>query len=189
MTSPDEQFREFYGRYYVRLLRYFRRTFQVSESDALDLAQDTFLRFYRSIGEYRGEAEWALLETIARHVGYNRIRSQLTQKRVAAEESLESSLEAAALPGDPATGDEFKSPELRVVEREAAVDLKRRLREAIASLPVGQRACLALWLDDLSYEEIASTLRISLDAVKSRIRDARKELKRRLGNNLFEPFE
>ena len=186
MTSPDEQFRELYGRYYVRLIRFFRRVFRVSEADASDLAQETFLRFYRSIDEYRGEAEWALLETIARNVGYNRNRSLLTVKRsVVREESLESSLEVAAIPGDPSAGDEFKSPEIRIVEREDEL----RFRKAIASLPEGQRACLVLWLDDLSYEEIASALRISLNAVKSRIRDARKELKRRLGSDVLEPFE
>jgi DNA-directed RNA polymerase specialized sigma24 family protein len=36
-------------------------------------------------------------------------------------------------------------------------------------------------LNDLSYEEIQKTLGITLDAVKSRIRDAKRQLRERLG--------
>ena len=44
--------------------------------------------------------------------------------------------------------------------------------DAIAQLPAGQRQCIQLWLEDFSYIEIGKALRISLDAVRSRLRGA-----------------
>jgi RNA polymerase sigma-70 factor (ECF subfamily) len=177
----DERFRALYTRHYTRMLRYFRQVFRVSEADAQDLAQDSFVRFYRSLDEYRGEAEWALLETIARNVGYNRVRSLATIKRGAVRpESLD----------DP----EVAYRENAVEQQhpvDALVDAERRtrLRQAILELPKGQRQCLQLWLDDFSYEEISRALRTSLDAVKSRIRDAKRMLRERLGDEGVLPEE
>jgi RNA polymerase sigma factor (sigma-70 family) len=153
--------------------RYFRQVFRVSEADAQELTHDSFLRFYRAMDEYRGEAEWALLETIARNVGFNRVRSLTTFKRGALQpESLDdldpSHNEPAAMQKDP-------------VERLIDAERVTRLRQAIAALPKGQRQCLQLWLEDLSYDEISKALRISLDAVRSRIRDAKRLLRERLG--------
>ena len=72
---------------------------------ATELAQDVFVRLYRAIGEYRGDSEWALLETIARNVGYNYIRARTTIKRGAVRaESLDdrdSEKEPAAVHVDP----------------------------------------------------------------------------------------
>lgn len=170
----DDLFRSLYKRYYARMLRYFRRVFHVSEADAQELTQDSFLRFYRAMDEYRGEAEWALLETIARNVGYNRVRSLTTIKRGAVRpESLDG--------GDSPHNDPAAAQRHPV---DALIDAERltRLREGIAALPKGQRQCLRLWLDDFSYEEIARALRISLDAVRSRIRDAKRLLRERLGD-------
>jgi DNA-directed RNA polymerase specialized sigma24 family protein len=39
-----------------------------------------------------------------------------------------------------------------------------------------------LWLNEFTYDEIAKFLRISVDAVKSRLRDAKKFLRARLGD-------
>ena len=178
----EELFRSLYNRYYARMLRFFRQVFRVTEADAQELTQDSFLRFYRAMDEYRGEAEWALLETIARNVGYNRVRSLTTIKRGAVRpESLDDAdgarQEAAvAAPPDP-------------VERLIDAERVARLRLAITQLPKGQRHCLQLWLDDFSYDEISRALRISLDAVRSRIRDAKRQLRERLGDEGVLPEE
>lgn len=172
--GSDDLFRSLYQRYYARMLRFFRVVFRVSDEDAEELTQDSFLRFYRALDEYRGEAEWALLETIARNVGYNRVRSLATIKR--------GSVRPASL-DDPEVfrNDPGVSPE-HPVDRMIDAERKTRLRLEIAVLPKGQRQCLQLWLDGFMYEEIARALRISLDAVRSRIRDARRLLRARLGD-------
>jgi RNA polymerase sigma-70 factor, ECF subfamily len=171
----NELFLSLYKRHYARMLRYFRQVFRLSEADAQELTQDSFLRFYRAMHEYRGEAEWALLETIARNVGFNRVRSLATIKRGAVRpESLD---DPQSSRGEPASAGQTH-PLDRLIEGERV----SRLRQAIAGLPEGQRRCLQLWLEDFRYEEIARVLRISLDAVKSRIRDAKRLLRERVGD-------
>jgi RNA polymerase sigma-70 factor (ECF subfamily) len=169
----DDLFRSMYNRYYSRMLRFFRRVFRVSEDDARELTQDSFVRFYRTMDEYRGEAEWALLETIARNVGYNKVRSLNTIKRGAVRPE---SLDEWDHSHDPEA--EQPTPLDQMIEAER----RTRLRTALAELPKGQRQCLQLRLDDMSYEEISRVLRISLDAVRSRIRDAKRSLRDRLGD-------
>jgi RNA polymerase sigma-70 factor, ECF subfamily len=180
MTTRDtgrentERFESVYRRYYARMLRFFRQVFRLSEADAHDLTQDSFVRFYRAMDEYRGEAEWALLETIARNVGYNRVRSVTTVKRGRIRpESLDD-----GEPGKEAVDPGQRHPIDTMIETEQL----QRLREAMTQLPSGQRQCLQLWLEDFSSEEISRVLRISIVAVKSRVRDAKRALRERLGD-------
>lgn len=181
MTTGDtsgenrELFESLYKRYYGRMLRFFRQVFRLSEADAQELTQDSFIRFYRAMDEYRGQAEWALLETIARNVGYNRVRSVMTVKRGSIRpESLDD-----AESGTEAVDLNQRHPIDTMIETERL----QRLREAIKELPSGQRQCLQLWLEDFSSEEISRALRISIVAVKSRVRDAKRTLRERLGDD------
>jgi RNA polymerase sigma-70 factor (ECF subfamily) len=180
-AGGDDLFRSLYGQYYARMLRYFRRVFRVSEEDAQELTQDSFLRFYRTMDEYRGEAEWALLETIARNVGYNRVRSQTTIKRGAVRPESLDDVESSHREPEAVQ----QAPVDRLIDKERTA----RLRQEIQKLPKGQRQCLQLRLADYSYREIARTLRMSDDAVKSRIRDAVKTLRERLGDEGVLPEE
>jgi RNA polymerase sigma-70 factor, ECF subfamily len=175
----DERFKSLYQKYYRRMVRYYVSAFRLTEEDGEELAQDAFLRFYKAMDEYRGEAEWAFFETIALNVARNRIRSQKTAKRGAKTVDLD----------DPGVKLEPAAPEgPDYAERHEATRRKASLRDAIALLPEGQRHCVRLWLQDLKYEEIAEVLRISVDAVKSRLRDAKKLLQLRLGGEGGDPL-
>jgi|SRR5947207_5105026 len=178
--SKDERFKSLYQRYYRRVVRFYVQAFRLAEEDAEELAQEAFLRFYQAMDDYRGDAEWAFFETVARNVAYNRIRSGKTAKRSAKVLELD----------DPEFNQEPAAPEEPdYAERQEDEVRRRRLREAIAKLPNGQRDCVQLWLDDFKYEEIAKFLRITVDAVKSRLRDARKVLRDRLGDGEGLPEE
>jgi RNA polymerase sigma-70 factor (ECF subfamily) len=169
-----ERFKSLYDRHYRRVVFYFVRVFRITEEDAKDLAQDTFFRFYDAMDEYRGEAEWALLEVIARNVGYNRVRSQNTIKRGAVKPlGLD----------DPETLRREQSTEPDYVTKIDTEERTKRLRAEIERLPAGQRRCLQMFLSDVKYQAIANALGISLDAVKSRLRDAKKQLRERLGED------
>ena len=120
-----------------------------------------------------GDAEWAFFETIARNLAYNKIRSQKTAKRGAKTVSIDD----PGLNHDPAAPDE---PDY--AERQHDALRKQQLRDAITALTSGQRECIQLRLDEFTYEEIAKILRVSVDAVKSRLRDAKKILRERLGD-------
>lgn len=167
----DELFRSMYEKYYRRIVWFYVRSFHMSEEDAQDLAQDAFVRFYEAIADYRGDAEWAFLEEIARNVAYNKIRATLAKKRHAPMVDLD----------DPS----FRRGPVAPDNPEKAL-LRKQLYEQIAALPPGQRQSMLLWLEGFEYKEIASALRITMDAVKSRIRDGKKLLKLRLGVQLPE---
>jgi len=170
----DERFKTLYQKYYRRMIGFYVRAFRFAEEDAEELAQEAFLRFYEAMDEYRGDAEWAFFESIARNVAYNRIRSKKTQKRNARTVDID----------DPElTRNEPPAPEEPdYAERQEAVLRRKLLYDAISELPAGQRQCVKLWLDDFRYGEIAKALRISVDAVKSRLRDAKRLLRARLGD-------
>jgi RNA polymerase sigma-70 factor (ECF subfamily) len=176
----DERFKSLYQKYYRRVVRFYVQAFRLAENDAEELAQEAFLRFYEALDEYRGDAEWAFFETIARNVAYNKIRSQKTAKRGAKTVDID----------DPNFNQEPAAPEgPDYADRQEDARRKQRLHDAIAQLPAGQRQCLQLWLDELKYDEIAKVLRISVDAVKSRLRDARRLLRERLGEGEALPEE
>jgi RNA polymerase sigma factor (sigma-70 family) len=171
MTNED-RFKFLYQKYYWRIVKFYVRSFRLREEDAQELAQDAFVRFYQAMDEYRGDAEWAFFETIARNVAYNKIRSQNTAKRSGG---------VAVGIDDPRAQRVAATEDVDPGERQEKARQLQQLREAIAELPDGQRQCVQLRLDEFKYDEIARFLRISIDAVKSRLRDARKLLRAKLG--------
>ena len=169
----DERFEAIYRKHYARVYRFYR-TCGVTDEEAHDLAQDTFKRFYEKFDLYRGDAEWSYLEAIARNVLYNWVRAQKTGKRHASLVEIDD----PELVFDPPAPEE---PDY--ADRQEVRDRRKRLKQAVESLPQGQRECLRLRIRGLTYEQIASELRISVDAVKSRLRDAKRHLRTRLGGD------
>ena len=80
-------------------------------------------------------------------------------------------------------------PEPDYAERQERKMRLAALWAAIAELPPGQRECIELWLGDLKYQRIASILGMTVEAVKSRIRDGKRTLHARLGADLPEDEE
>lgn len=171
----DEQFKSLYQKYYLRMVRYYMRVFHLSQEDAEELTQEAFLRFYDAMAEYRGEAEWAFFEAVARNTAYNRFRAMKTAKRNGRMVDID----------DPNFRKE--EPPAReepdYAERQQQALRSKQLHDAIAQLPAGQRQCIQLWLDEFSYEDIARVLRMTVDAVKSRVRDAKRLLRTRVGDH------
>ena len=169
--TKDDRFKSLYQKYYIRIVKFYVRSFRLSEDDALDLAQDAFTRFYQAMDEYRGDAEWAFFETIARNVAFNRIRAQRTGKRSAVLVDMD----------DPKAQKLAAPADADFAERQEQAMRLRQLREAIAELPDGQRQCVELRLQEFKFVEIAKFLGMTVDAVKSRMRDAKKNLQAKLG--------
>jgi RNA polymerase sigma-70 factor (ECF subfamily) len=169
-----------YRKYYRRMVVFFMRAFRVSEEDAEELTQDAYVRFFRAMDEYRGEAEWAFLETIARNVGLNRVRSLNTQRRGVTPLNIDD--RDTFRDGEPAA-----PAEPDYADRDEEARRKKLLYDEINRLPARQRQCVLLWLDGFKYNEIARALRITLDAVRSAIRDARRTLLEKLGDGVELP--
>lgn len=139
--------------------------FVSNHEDASDLSQEVFLRAYRALGRFRGDASLTTwLYRIATNVCLNRVSA----KRLPVEP-----IDAAS---DVDTREE-SAPE-GLLRAERAV----RVREAVAQLPEKQRAALVLRVyEDMTHQEIASTLGTSVGAAKANVFHALRNLKRLLG--------
>ncbi|HET9227707.1 MAG TPA: sigma-70 family RNA polymerase sigma factor, partial [Thermoanaerobaculia bacterium] len=99
-TASEESFRTLFDRFYWPLFRFFEhRGFSTEECQ--DLIQETFLRVYRGIEAFRGDARWEhWLFRIAANTAIKALRHRAAAKRAGREVPLEEEGE-----GDlPATG-------------------------------------------------------------------------------------
>jgi RNA polymerase sigma-70 factor (ECF subfamily) len=129
---------------------------------AEDIAQETFLRAYRALPRFRGEASfYSWLYRIA----INLCMSYLRQRPPAARLSEEVHDATPAFAADP-------SSLLECDERH------RLVRQAIAALPAHYRIVVILRdLEGFSYQEIAALLSIPLGTVKSRLNFGKRLLR------------
>ena len=168
----DERFEKIYRTHYARVWRYFRAS-RISDDESHDLAQDTFKRLWRYRDQIRNDDPSAFVKSIARTILLNHIRAQVTQKRGASMVSIDDPDLPIPEPAAP--------PATDYADRDLLEARRARLRRAIESLPQGQRDCLRVWMQGFQYEEIAKILGVTIDAVKSRLRDAKRTLREQLG--------
>src|SRR5467141_4736805 len=146
-----------------------------SNSDVEDIAQQVFIRVWKSAGRYVPRAKFTTwLLKITRNLVFNEMRR--TKRR--AHVPLQPELGAE----DPPLKDEMNlAPDASLLEME----LQRTIEDAILQLPETQRMALVLRrYEQLSYEQIAEVLDLSVPAVKSVLFRARTELRTRLSKYL-----
>ncbi|MFD5029131.1 RNA polymerase sigma factor [Streptomyces sp. NPDC058405] len=132
-----------------------------SRTEAEDAVQEAFVKAWRKLPEFRGESAF---RTWMYRIVTNRCLNQLRARHPATD--LESVPE-------PAAPDPESSP-VRVAESHAA---GRELAAAMGGLSPEQRVCWVLReLHGMSYENIAETVGISLQAVRGRVFRARRYL-------------
>ncbi|HSB10784.1 MAG TPA: sigma-70 family RNA polymerase sigma factor [Blastocatellia bacterium] len=147
--------------------------------EARDATQETFLKVYRGLGGFRGEAG---LKTWIYRIAINQaMNQQRWWRRRHREETI--SLDITRGQSDTTIGSllpaRSSSPEELAIssEREGAI------MRALGEIKQEYRIALVLReIEELSYEEIAETLSISIGTVKSRIARGREELRRRMKN-------
>jgi RNA polymerase sigma-70 factor (ECF subfamily) len=141
---------------------------------AEELAQEVFLRVYRSRDNYEPTAKFTTwLFRIATHLGLNWLRDGRKEK-------LHNRLDE-----ETSDGASKQVPDRsRTVEQELVYQAKlREVRQAIESLPSKQRAAVMLHkYDELEYAQIANVLRCSESAVKSLLFRAYESLRTRLAH-------
>jgi RNA polymerase sigma-70 factor (ECF subfamily) len=139
-----------------------------NEADALDLAQETFVRVYRNRDRFRLDSKFS---TWLFAIALNLARDSARQRRRRPTQSLDDTPE----PVDPR--ESFISADEQ--ERATAV------RAAIAGLPDDLRAAVILFeYEDKSHGEIASIVGASAKAVETRLYRARQLLKKALARYL-----
>jgi RNA polymerase sigma-70 factor (ECF subfamily) len=148
--------------------------FVFNRETAEDLTQDVFIEVYRSINSFRADSKlstWIYRISITKSLDY--LKSQKRKKRFAVLKSLfgEDEVEAK-IPAQETT-----SPD-KILENDDRVKV---LSWALNKLPENQRIAFTLSkYDEMSYQEIAETLGISLSSVESLIHRAKLNLKKRL---------
>ena len=149
-------------------------------TDAADTTQDVFLKVFRGMKHFHGESSlktW--IYRIALHEAANRRRWWFRHK--AKETSIEPA--ESESPGNAdnamhtALTDRADSPFDSVAHRE----VQKKVEEELRKLAEPYRTTLILRdLEEMSYEEIAEVLEISLGTVKSRLTRGRDMLRQRL---------
>ena len=138
-----------------------------------DIAQETFIRAYRAIGQFRGEsAFYTWLYRIAINTAKNALVAS-RRRPVSYDLDLQDSsqLQAHARLADDET------PEALALTDE----IRRTVNESIEALPDDLRLAIVLReLEGMSYEEIAKTMECPVGTVRSRIFRAREAIDRSL---------
>ena len=167
---------EFFFRYRGYVFGFFRgRGFP--EPDTEELSQEVFLRVFENLGQLRSvDAEKAWLRTVMATVWKNELRRRQAIKRDAKEVSFEAEQEAgnAAVERHPMVGG-LRPPD--PLEEALGVEHLAAVRACLSELSPPSRHCLLLFaVQERSYREIASLLRLSVEQVKSQIYQARQRL-------------
>ncbi|MGD1083561.1 MAG: sigma-70 family RNA polymerase sigma factor [Verrucomicrobiota bacterium] len=144
-------------------------------SEAEDLAQTVFIRVFQSASRYEPSAKFSTwIYTIARHLCLNEIRRRSRHPAVSLDSSQDDDEEAA-----PRQFEDQRSS--TAPQAMLHTELEAKIQQALDQLPEKQRlAVLLCRQDELSYEQIADILGLSLSATKSLIHRARETLKLKL---------
>jgi RNA polymerase sigma-70 factor, ECF subfamily len=149
--------------------------------EARDAAQETFLKVYRGFGGFRAQSG---LKTWIYRIAINQAMNQKRWwRRRHRDETI--SLDLARGDSERTIGSllpsQVSSPEALAI----AGEREGRIMQALGDIKQEYRIALVLReIEELSYEEIAETLAISIGTVKSRIARGRDELRRRVKNLL-----
>ena len=144
--------------------------------EALDLAQETFVRVYQNRQSYRPSARFSSwLFTIASNLCRNHLRWGRRHPTV----SLAREDDADDAPAD--ATDTLPSPDRGPSDCAQRNDTARLVQESIQSLPHDLKTVVLLFeYEELSHEEIAGVLGCSPKAVETRLYRARKILREKL---------
>lgn len=140
-------------------------------SEAEDLAQQVFLRLWKSAPRYTPSAKFTTyMFTITRNLVFNETRKRQRRKTHSLDEQEDDWHQQLADTDGASPDDQLDQAELR-----------RAVDEAIAALPEKQRLAVVLRrYEQMPYEEIAEVLELSVSAVKSQLFRARTALRESL---------
>ena len=166
-------FGELITRYERRVYRMARQITQIDE-DAEDVLQETFLKAFEHLDSFQGQSKfYTWLTRIAVNESLMKLRKRKSDRSVSLDENIET--EEDPIVREIAVWDE--TPEQQYSQEE----LREILNKAIDSLkPIFRTVFILRDVEELSTEETAEALGLSIAAVKSRLLRARLQLRERL---------
>lgn len=153
-----------YLRYEAQLLRYIRHLSHVSDAEAEDILQESFIKIWKNLNEF--DQSFKLSSWIYRIVHNETISSLRRKSAYGKDRTL--SFEEGRYTGDPA---ELPAGE----EVEGDPDPEVHIREVLDQLQLPYKEVLVLkFLENMSYTEISDILKIPEGTVATRINRAKK---------------
>ncbi len=156
------------------VMRYEKRVLAVAygvvhnEYDARDVAQNVFLKIYKSLDKFRGDSRfYTWLYRITVNVAIDFMRKKKRKMSVEFNDEVKLNTDIPI------------SPHKKSLPRDKALnkELYEKMIEAIDSLSDEHRSALVLReIEDMSYQEIADTLKCSIGTVMSRLYYARRKV-------------
>ncbi len=145
------------------------------EDDARDVTQETFLRAFRALGGFKGDAKFSSwLYRIAMNLCRDWMRKDRRAPLVPVPEGVE--LEDLAAKGGPTE---------TVEDLAARAELGREVAKAMTHLPAEQRQAIILKeYHGLTFQEIADLMRCPLSTVKTRVYQGLSTLRKQLGEQM-----
>ena len=158
----------------------------MSPEDCRDLTQETLFSVYKGLKDLRQESQF---ESWMYKIAMNEYRNEIERRHAKKREASQVSLEEVENPSE-----DQHLPARQVVApgadpMEALLDKEKleKLRAALEELPEQMRRCAQLRVaKDLSYQEIASLMGISINTVKAHLHQAQKVLREKLSSYFSE---
>ena len=156
----------------------------LGDSDAaLDVAQEAFVKAWRALPQFKGEARFSTWIT---RIAINQCRNELRRRRTV-KHTQPLSLDAPSAGQETTLGASVPAAGPDPWEVARGREVSRALEASLAELDGEAREVLLLRdAEDLSYEEVAEILDVPVGTVRSRLHRARGELRRRMGTVLNE---
>jgi RNA polymerase sigma-70 factor (ECF subfamily) len=140
-----------------------------AKEDAEEVVQDAFVRAFRNLGEFRGDAKFA---TWFYRIVYNLCMTRLRQRRTAPDMVNMDTVEERILADEEG---------LAVHERIDRADFQTLVQKEIQDLPDRYKSAITLfYVQEMNYEEIAQVLGKPLGTVKTDLFRGRNILRRRV---------
>ena len=148
--------------------------------DAADLTQDVFIKVYRGIGSFNGDASlrtWIYRIALREASNQRRWWSRHKRQEITIESEFGESYDGQALCLKDTLVDSHESP----FDCAAHAEVRQRVEEELRHVPEPFHAVVVLRdIEGFSYEEVAEILGVNLGTVKSRLMRGRAHLKERL---------
>ena len=142
-----------------------------SEEEARDLCQEAFLKAYRGLGGFKGEAKFS---SWLYQIALNLCRDRMRRRRGRVMVSLD------ALEAD-AQGQILRDEGASTQDLVEAHDMQQRVRAAVMALPDDQREVIVLKeYEGLTFQEIAEVLGLPVSTVKTRLYRGLDRMRERL---------
>ncbi|MDH4382720.1 MAG: RNA polymerase sigma factor RpoE [Gammaproteobacteria bacterium] len=159
----------------VLVLRYQHRIVKLvgryvrNPADALDVAQDVFIKAYRALGNFRGESAF--------YTWLYRIAINTAKNHLAARSRRPKEVDLTGPDGEPLAIDDLQADDETPEKVMLVAEIKATILRTMAALPEDLRTAITLReIDGMSYEDIATAMDCPIGTVRSRIFRAREAL-------------